>query len=408
MNNTNIFSAVKYFLPPLFGLFIPHVMIAAQSEPPLLLPEEKQAVNDQSAVLNQALTPSLTQCAKSTVRVWAGRQRVAYGTVIGDGHKILTKWSEVAPEQGELFVTADGGDGIPVKVSGVYEDEDLAILETTGPALTPVTWSHETPNLGAFLAATQPDGRPAGFGVVSVLERDLRDTDKAILGIKGELDYKGKGVQIKELSANSGAAAAGLKPGDVILKMGERPISGILELKNSISGLNPGATVTLLVKTGDGERKFDVVLGNQPKLPNLPNNRLQLMDHMGGEISRVRDSFGHAIQTDMRPQPDQIGGPVVDLKGRVIGITIARAGRTNTYVMPSAAVESLLKKDPKNPALAQVRMTDQAPALFQRGILRPQGQLIPQTQQDMRRHLEEMQHLMDYMREEMDRLENGR
>ena len=333
---------------------------------------------------------------------------MAYGTVIGDGHKILTKWSEVAPARETLIVAADGGIELPAKVSGVYEDEDLAVLETTGQPLTPVTWSHETPKLGAFLAATQPDGRPAGFGVVSVLERDLRNTDKAALGVQIDIQYNGKGVQIKELTPESGAAAAGLKPGDIILKIGERPISGILELKNSLSGLSPGTKVSLLAETSNGERKFEVTLGNLPNLPNFPNDRLQIMDQMGSEPSRVRDSFSHVIQTDMHPQADQIGGPVADLKGRVIGITIARAGRTRTYVIPSAAVENLLKKDPQNPSLAQVRLTDQAPAMIPRGMMRQPGQMAPNTQQDIRRHLEEMQRLMDYMREEMDKMENGR
>lgn len=404
----NITSVMKKSLIPLLGLFCLHGLAAAQSDPPLLRPEEKQAVDAQSAALSGALAPTLTNCAKSTVRVWGGGQRVAYGTVIGDGHKVLTKWSEVAPERGTLFVSANGEDALPAKVSGVYEDEDLAVLETTGPALTPVTWSHETPKLGAFLTASQPDGRPAGFGVVSVLERDLRDTDKAAIGVKIDIQYNGKGVKIENVAPDSGAAAAGLKPGNIILKVGDRTISGILELKNSLSGLNPGTKVTLLAQTADGERNFEVKLGNLPKLPNFPNDRLQIMDHMGGDISRVRDSFGHVIQTDMRPQPDQIGGPVADLKGRAIGITIARAGRTSTYVIPSAAVENLLKKDPQNPSLAQVRLNDQAPAMIQRGMLRPQGQMIPNTQQDMRRHLEEMQRLMDYMREEMDRMQNGR
>ena len=404
----NRITVMNKSLIPLLGMFCLHGTVCAQSDPPLLRPEEKQAVDAQSATLNEALTPALTNSAKSTVRIWAGGQRVAYGTVIGDGHKVLTKWSEVAPERETLLVTSDGGKAQPAKVSGVYEDEDLAVLETGGPALTPVTWFHETPKLGAFLAATQPDGRPAGFGVVSVLERDLRDTDKAYLGVTGALEFNGKGVQIKELAPGSGAATAGLKPGDIILKVSDRPISGLLELKNSLSGLNPGTKVALQVKTSDGERKFDVTLGNRPNLPNFPNDRLQIMDHMGGDISRVRDSFGHVIQSDMTTQPDQIGGPVADLKGRVIGITVARAGRTSTYIMPSAAVENLLKKDPQNPSLAQVRLAEQAPAVIQRGLLRPPGQIIPNTPLDMRRHLEEMQRLMDYMREEMDKMENGR
>ena len=122
-------------------------------------------------------------------------------------------------------------------------------------------------------------------------------------------------MKVRKVAPESGAAAAGLKPGSVILKVGERPISGVLELKNALVGVNPGSTVKLLVRSGKNEQKLDVLLGNRPDLPNFPGDRLRQMERMGGPISRVRDSFTRVIQTDMRPPPDQIGGPVVDLEG---------------------------------------------------------------------------------------------
>ena len=112
------------------------------------------------------------------MRVWSGSRRLAYGTVVGDGSRILTKWSEIARARGELRVDA-GEESRDVKLAGVYEDEDLVLLEIAGNPLTPVKWSFETPKLGGFLAAPQPDGRLAAFGVVSVLARNLEETDLA-------------------------------------------------------------------------------------------------------------------------------------------------------------------------------------------------------------------------------------
>ena len=200
-------------------------------------------------------------------------------------------------------------------------------------------WAERPRRSAGFLIAPQPDGRPAAFGVVSVLERNLRDTDQAFLGVVGSMDFDGPGVKIDEVSPDSGAAAAGLQAGNVILKVGDRTISGLLELKNSLVGVNPGTTISLWVRADGNEKKVDVMLGNRPDLPSFPGDRLRQMERMGGAISRVRDSFSSAIQTDMRPNPDQIGGPVVDLKGRVVGVTMARADRTRSFVMPSAAVE---------------------------------------------------------------------
>jgi serine protease Do len=391
---------------PILALVLWHGGAAAQDDIPLLRPEERQAVDTQTDEFNQSLVPVLTTAAKSTVRIWAGNRRLAYGTVVGDGRKILTKWSEVARAMGTktLRVEAAGGVVRAAKVVGVYEDEDLAVLETGGPALTPVQWSQETPQLGAFLAAPQPDGRAAAFGVVSVLERNLRDTDQAYLGVIGAMDFDGPGVKIQEVAADSGAATAGLKPGYIILKVGERPISGLLELKNALVGVNPGATVSLLVRTGSGEKKFAILLGSRPQLPNYLGDRLRQMESMGGPISRVRDSFTRVIQSDMRPQPDQIGGPVVDLKGRVVGITMARADRTRSFIMPATAVESLLKQEPRDPALARVRRADEVAAMPVRRRAAP-SRPQPGGEERMRRQLSEMQRLRDLLREEMEGLE---
>jgi S1-C subfamily serine protease len=400
---------MKKSIIPILGALLLAGHASAQDDIPLLRPEERQAVDAQTDEFNQSLAPALTDAARSTVRVWAGKRRLAYGTVVGDGHKVLTKWSEIARASGSLRVESAAGEVLNAKVSGVYQGDDLAVLETTGTALVPVKWSKESPRLGAFLAAPQPDGRPAAFGVVSVLERNLRQTDRAYLGVGGDRMFDGPGVRIGEIYPQSGAEAAGLKPGDIILKVGERPISGVLELQNSLIGINPGSTIALHVRDGGVEKKIDVLLGNRPNLYNPLGGRLRQMERMGGEISRVRDSFPSALQTDMRVRTDQVGGPVVDLQGRVLGITLARADRTRSFIMPAAAVEELLKKDPQDPAQALVRNDDENPELPVRRpvprIVPPPGNMRPGNPERMRQHLSEMQRLMDFMREEMQDLE---
>jgi serine protease Do len=395
---------IKISIIPILGVVLCQTMASAQDDIPLLRPEERQAVDSQTAEFNQSLMPALTNAAKSTTRIWAGSRRLAYGTVVGDGHQVLTKWSEIARASDNLRIETSGGEVRAAKVSGVYEDEDLALLAIGGAALTPVQWSKESPVLGAFLAAPQPNGRPAAFGVVSVLERNLRDTDQAYLGIGCDLGFSGPGVKIKEVTAQSAAAAAGLQAGNIILKVGERPVSGLMELKHALVGVNPGSTVALLVQTDSATKKLSVVLGNRPQLPNFPDQRLRQMERMGGPISRVRASFTHAIQSDMRPQPDQIGGPVVDLKGQVVGITVARADRTRSFIMPAAAVQKLLQQKPGDPALAKTHQPDDAPSMSVRRRA-AQGRQPAGDPELMRRHMTEMQRLMEHMREEMDRLD---
>jgi serine protease Do len=382
-------------------------LAAAQDEIPLLRPEERAVVDAQSEALNATLKTKLATAAQSTMRVWSGKKRLAYGTVIGDGRQMLTKWSEVANAASALVVDGPNREAHDAKLIGVYEEEDLAILEINGSALKPIAWSNEKPALGAFLVAPQPDGRPAAFGVVSVLERNLRETDLAFLGIGSDLQHKGPGVRISEVQPDTGAAAAGLKEGDIVLMVKERPISGLMELKSALTGTQPGETVPLRVRTNDGEKTLGVTLGKRPELPKIYNPRLEQMERMGGKISRVRDSFTQVLQSDMRPSPDQIGGPVVDLEGRVIGITVARADRTRSFIMPSAAVMKMLANTPKDPSIAKVREQEKQVIARAPKSDAPQLPKAPSPQR-MREHLSEMERLMEFMREEMRSLEPER
>lgn len=390
----------------IFVLASPYAAFA-EDEVPLLLPEERNAVNLQSDEFNQALAPALIKASESTVRVWSGTRRLAYGTVIGDGTRVLSKWSEVARGNGRLQVN-NQKDTREVKISGVYEDQDLVVLEIQGSPLKPVAWSYDLPKLGDFLAATQPEAKLAAFGVVSVPERNLKDTDMAYLGVIMDPEYDGPGVKVDRVDEESGAGKAGLKPGDVILKVGERSLSGLLELKNALTGVSPGKEIVLLVKVKGQEKQLSVLLGNRPKLAQFSGERLEQMERMGGPISEVRDSFTSAIQTDMRLNPNQIGGPVANLKGEVLGITLARADRTRSFVMPASAVEALLKTKAENPATAKVRNERETARMVTRDNTPPSASPRPRaipSEDRMRRHLNDMQRLMEHLQEEMEALE---
>ena len=240
-----------------------------------------------------------------------------------------------------------------------------------------------------------------------MLERNLRETDLAFLGIGSDMEHKGPGVKVSEVQPNTGAAAAGLKEGDIVLMVKERPISGLMELKSALTGTQPGETVPLRVRTNGGEKTISVTLSKRPELPKIYNPRLEQMERMGGKISRIRDSFTQVLQSDMRPSPDQIGGPVVDLEGRVIGITVARADRTRSFIMPSAAIVKMLANTPKDPSIAKVREPEKQVIARAPKSDAPQVPKAPSPKR-MREHLSDMERLMEFMREEMRSLEPER
>lgn len=377
---------------------------AAGDEPPLLLPEDRVDLGRQAGGVFEAAGAATRKAGEGTVWVYADRRQVALGAVIGDGSRVLTKWSEVAIARRGVVVATGDGRAIPATLAGVYEDDDLAVLSLGGEKLRTVAWSGAAlPKPGRFMAAALPDGRAGAFGVVGVAARSLRQSDQAFLGVTGDPSGGGAGVVVMGVEPGSGAAAAGVRPGDTILKVGERPVNGVLELRSALLDKKPAQVVELLVSRDGKETTRKVTLGGRPQFAQFPERRLQVMERMGGELSRVRDGFPSVLESDIKLEPNLCGGPVVDLEGQVVGLSAARASRTRSYVIPAARVVELLKQEPAMPGLARA----EAP----RGEVMPQRRggrapADPGAAERMRMRLQEMRRLMETFEREMSEMEN--
>lgn len=393
---------------------------------PLMRPDEEAEVNRQSDAFNKALEPIIADAAKSTVRIWGNSRSpkiLAYGTVVGDGSQVLTKWSEIENFSDSLQVQTSGRESYSAEILGVFSEEDLVLLELQrggriqengqrlekiSAKLTPARFHSSDLTLGKFLTAPQPSGRPVAFGIVSVLERNLREIDQAHLGIMAEQGFKGEGVRIANVQPEYGAASAGLQAGDVILKVDDRDVSGLFELKNALSMKQPGDTVNILIDSAGKERSVEVLLSNRPVTGQFAGGRLNQMERMGGEPSKVRDGFSKVVQSDMGIQSDRIGGPVVDLEGRIVGITMARADRTRTYIMGSESVLNLLKGEYDTVADARAKQ-----AAREQMLAKQQRELLPKIRamsqrpdpQRQRKYLSDLERLNQRMFEEMEALE---
>lgn len=383
-----------------------------KEEVPLMRPDELEAVNRQSGDFNKALLPILAEAAESTVAIWGMKRGeaaiLAYGTVLEDGSRVLTKWSEIETSADLLYLQTGEGKEIEATVSGVFVEEDLALLEVMGEELKPVKFESGDLSLGRFIIATQPNGKPAGFGVVAVLERNLRESDQAHLGVEADPSFGGKGVRIANVQPKYGAEAAGLQSGDVILSVEGRSISGLQELRNALSDKQPGDMVELLVESAGKEMTVSVLLSNRPVSGQFSGDRMNQMEQMGGKPNSVRDGFSRVVQTDMKIAYKQMGGPVVDLQGRVVGITMARADRTRTYVMGSGAVLDLLKGQPGTVAeakeMAELRkqqLAEQRRAMIPQ--MRERGR--PQNRERMERNLGDLDRLLGRVTDELEGLD---
>jgi S1-C subfamily serine protease len=92
-----------------------------------------------------------------------------------------------------------------------------------------------------------------------------------------------KGVVVAEVQAGSGAAKAGIKAGtnevtvagesytlggDIIVSANGMPVDDLASLRDVVSELEPGDTITLEVYRGDAKRTIEVKLGRRPITPS--------------------------------------------------------------------------------------------------------------------------------------------
>jgi serine protease Do len=68
-----------------------------------------------------------------------------------------------------------------------------------------------------------------------------------------------------------------------------------------------------------------------------------MMNRLGGPLSKRRTRFQEVVQHDSPLDPEDCGGPLVNLDGEVIGINVARAGRIMSYAIPAESVRDILK-----------------------------------------------------------------
>ena len=197
-----------------------------------------------------------------------------------------------------------------------------------------------------------PPGRRASrlaVGIVSHGVRALTDFDafinnnnRGFLGIipVDEKDKDGKviGAKIDSLEPKGGAAKrrAAEERRHHRAERAARP-PGRRRCGRSWRTLRPGDTVKLKVLRDGEEKDFKAKLTGP-----LSTSRGDIQNAMGGELSGRRTGFPAVLQTDMVVEPKDCGGPVVDLDGKVLGVNIARAGRVETWILPSENIRPLL------------------------------------------------------------------
>lgn len=289
---------------------------------------------------------------RRTVRIVAhGRER-ALGLIVSADGLVLTKRSEL---RGHVAVRLPDGSLHDARVVGEHKDTDLALLRIEASGLPEPQWRTDgDPFVGQWVVAPNGSDLPLAVGVLSVGRRKI-PSQNGVLGI--DIAESPPGPKILQVFPNSGAAQAGIQPGDVVTAIAGEAVKDRSALVAVLRKFRPGDAVDVRVRRGEDVLSLRAVLG----LP-LQNmlGRGALQNQMGGDLSVRRDGFPAVLQHDTFLKPNECGGPLVDLQGRVVGLNIARAGRTETYALPATDVLKLLD-DLKSGKLAPAPYTIPAP-----------------------------------------------
>jgi len=282
---------------------------------------------------------------QSVVRVRCNDSDVALGTVVGADGWILTKASLLADKP--LVVLRDGRT-LAARVVGVEEAHDLALLKVDASKLPAVQWgTSKDATPGDWAVSPGFSKEVAGLGVVSVAERKMtrRDYPRYVnpkggfLGIMLTPSSKDEGgVKVGSVQPDTGAAKAEIKTGDVILAVNGKKTPDPEALLSELGRHKAGDTVTIRLRRAKEEKELKVTLGKRPS----GMARADVQNSMGSKLSERRTGFPHILQHDTVLPPNDCGGPLVEIDGKVVGLNIARAGRTETYAIPSDAVLALL------------------------------------------------------------------
>lgn len=265
---------------------------------------------------------------------------VAYGTVISEDGFILTKASEIGDAIG-LTVIVDKKPYKDVAMVAVDPSWDVALLKISATGLNPVKLALDLPDpdRGIWVVtngATTRSKRMPLIGIISANAREVLPAGGAVLGVS-LADEEGK-LTVTEVHEKSGAEEAGVQKGDVIIAVAGHKVADRKELAEAVAKHRVGEDLEMTVDRKGAELSLKVRLAGRVDLFGEEKSR---NDQMSGDFSARRSGFPRIIQHDIIGNRSTMGGPLLDLEGRCLGMNIARANRCETFAIPAGDLRSL-------------------------------------------------------------------
>jgi len=290
------------------------------------------------AAVTAVFEPQRAVIQLSSAVIYNGRNEIAYGTVISADGYVLTKASEVEGV-GKIDVRVDQESFKDAKVVMTDARWDVALLKIDATDLTPVVFAPDSKlPRGTWVVVngvTSRTNRRVMAGIISADNREILPEGGAVLGVT--LKETKKGLAVEEVSKDSGAEKSGLKKGDIITTIDGKPVKEVAELGKLLSKMKSGSDVKVAILRDGKKDELDVNLSARGDIFREATRN----DEMSGDFSNRRSGFPRVIQHDILGASITMGGPVLDLEGRAVGMNIARANRAETFAIPVEELREL-------------------------------------------------------------------
>jgi serine protease Do len=303
------------------------------------------------AIVLAAFEPQRLVIQQSSAVIYDGLAEKAYGVVISPQGDILTKASEIKGIK-KLAVTVDQKKYTEVKILTIDPTWDVAHLKVAAVGLTPVKYAPTSAvPQGTWVVANGVTSRTHRRVLAGIISAKTREVGGAALGVilkqpKGNANENAKDgakedakdgakedanvLEIMELQDKSGAKEAGLQKGDVITAIGDQPVGKFEDIAKVLKGRKVGTKVKVSYRRNNETASVEVRLMARSEM----TEQMSRNDQMSGKVSDRRSDFPRVMQHDILSANSVVGGPLLDLDGRCLGMNIARANRAETFAIP--------------------------------------------------------------------------
>ena len=288
---------------------------------------------------------------QSKVTIMDGTKIRCQGTLISKDGLVVTKYSELeGARQPYRLVNKDIGRRFyRARLVAFDTETDLAILRSNVRPKVELEFGSTTGmEIGKWVVAGVDKSPGLHAGIVSAFPRNIKK-EGGVIGIIMDRTRQGRGlggVAVESVAPGGPAQKAGVKRGDIIFAINDKEVLTSEKLRDAVMAHNPGDKVRVALKRESKKMEFEITLGYRNSVFKDPRTRNR-NDSLSVAVSKRRTGFERVIQHDTTMTTVDIGGPLLNLEGKLIGINIARANRVEFFAIPIEDVQRVLEKHEK-------------------------------------------------------------